>query len=276
MASAIVITGASSGIGAACAEYFAAQDYTVFAGVRKTADADKLREAIPGVQPILIDVTQPAMIAQAVQQVAEQVGAAGLMGLVNNAGIAYPGPLEYAPLEQVRQHMEVNVIGQVAVTQAFLPLLRQAGGRVVNMSSMGGVNSIPYFGAYCASKFALEGLNDALRLELRPFGIRVCIIEPGAVETPIWAKADGGGEMFADYPPEAWERYGRSMRWLQKSIPDMGGMPPERVARAVEHALTARRPRARYVIDWPSRLRAWLELLPVPWRDWLISRATQR
>ncbi|MFP4322432.1 MAG: SDR family oxidoreductase [Anaerolineales bacterium] len=275
MASSVVITGASTGIGAACAAHLAGRGFNVFAGVRKAADAERLAAQIPGVHPLFIDVTQPEVIAQAVQEVAQVAGS--LHGLVNNAGVAYPGPLEFAPLEDVRRHMEINVIGQVAVTQAFLPLLRPARGRVVHMSSMGGVNSIPYFGAYCASKFALEGLNDALRLELRPFGMHVSIIEPGAVRTPIWAKAEGDADaMFADYPPEAWAYYGRTLRWLQKTIPQMGGMPPERVARAVEHALTARRPRARYVIDWPSRLRAWLEILPVPLRDWAIARAMQR
>lgn len=270
----LLITGASSGIGRACALYFAGQGWRVFAGVRQNADAERLRsQGGENLTPLFLDVTQAEQISEAAQIVAGELEGQGLTALINNAGIAFPGPLAYVPLADLEKHLAVNVTGQIAVTQAFLPLLRRAGGRVVMMSSMGGKNAIPFFGAYCGSKFALEGISDALRLELRPLGVRVIVLEPGAIDTPIWEKSAGeSGEMFGDYPPSAFDDYGKQLQGLGKSVTQMGGASVETVVAVVERALTVKRPKARYALDNFSRLRALIELLPTPLRDRLVAR----
>lgn len=192
---AVVITGAATGIGAACANRLAHTGFHVFAGVRKTEDGAALQQAIGDqVTPLLLDVTNGEQIAAAQAAVTTMVGERGLAGLVNNAGIAVGGPLEFMPLDEFHRQMEVNVYGALAVTQAFLPLLRQAKGRIINMSSIAGLAASPFLGPYAASKFALEALSDALRLELHPWEIEVVLIEPGNIATPIWQK----GLAFAD------------------------------------------------------------------------------
>ena len=185
----VVITGASSGIGRAAALPLDRQGVIVHAGVRKEEDAASLEaEASDRLVPVFIDVTDQDSISTAKAEVAAASGDRGLHGLVNNAGISVPGPLEFLPLEDLRKQLEVNVIGQIAVTQAFLPQLRRARGRIVNVGSIGGRTVTPFLGAYNASKFALEALTDALRMELRPWNLSVSIIEPGAVDTAIWEK----------------------------------------------------------------------------------------
>jgi NAD(P)-dependent dehydrogenase (short-subunit alcohol dehydrogenase family) len=272
---AVVITGASTGIGEACALYLDQHGFQVFAGVRKSADGEALRaKASANLTPLFIDVTDPAQIAAAVQTVAKAVASAGLGGLINNAGIALGGPLEFLPLSELRRQFEINVIGQVAVTQAFLPLLRQGQGRVVNMSSISGRVALPFFGPYSASKFALEALNDALRLELKPWGIEVICIEPGSVATPIWDKSLNKGDEIADnLPPASEELYGRKLAALRKAVVKTGqrGIPPEKVAAAVHQALTASRPKIRYVVGLDAKLGALIvKLLPDRLRDWLV------
>jgi NAD(P)-dependent dehydrogenase (short-subunit alcohol dehydrogenase family) len=181
---AVVITGTSTGIGRATAVRLAGMGFRVFAGVRKPADADELAQT-PGITPLIIDVTDPAIVSAAAETVASQTGSAGLRGLVNNAGITVPGPLEFLPLDDLRRQLEVNVIGPIAVTQAFLPLLRRGRGRIINIGSIGGKMSMPFLGAYHVSKFGMEALSDSLRQELRPWGIRVSLVEPGGVSTPL-------------------------------------------------------------------------------------------
>ncbi len=178
MVKTVLITGASTGIGEACALWLQDRGYRVFAGVRKSTDAEALQQKSKGhLTPVLLDVADEASIREAVQFVLTQEPK--LEGLVNNAGIAVAGPLEFVPLQELRRVLEVNVVGQVAVTQAFLPLLREARGRVVLMSSISGRVAAPLMGPYAASKFALEAIGDALRRELAPWGIEVSIIEPG-------------------------------------------------------------------------------------------------
>src|SRR5574341_29762 len=178
----IVITGASTGIGEACALYLDELGYRVFAGVRRPSDGETLKaKASARLTPVVMDVTDVASIDRAVETVKQAVGSVGLAGLVNNAGIGVGGPLEVVPLADLRKQFEVNVIGQVAVTQAFLPLLRQGRGRIVNMGSIAGRVVMPFMGPYSASKFALEALTDAMRLEFQPWGIQVSIVEPGAI-----------------------------------------------------------------------------------------------
>jgi NAD(P)-dependent dehydrogenase (short-subunit alcohol dehydrogenase family) len=265
---AIVVTGASTGIGYACARLLDAHGYAVFAGMRRDVDAARLREgASERLHPLMLDVTDSASIATAAAEVAAAVGASGLHGLVNNAGIAVAGPLEFLPLSELRHQLEVNVIGQVAVTQAFLPLLRQGHGRIVNIGSIGGKLAGPMLGAYNASKFALEGLTDALRRELRPWNIPVAIVEPGTTATPIWQKSLAAGDsLAADLPPQTMELYGRAIegaRRVARHNAKGGGTPPDAVAQAVLHALTAPRPRTRYPVGREARIGAILaRLLP--------------
>ena len=176
----VVVTGASSGIGEACALRLDKLGFRVFAGVRREADSEALkRKASDRLIPIFLDITEASSIAAAVDVVAAAVGEAGLSGLVNNAGVVIAGPLEFLPLDQICKQFEVNVIGQITVTQAFLPLVRQGHGRLVNIGSLAGRVAMPFIGAYSASKFAMEALTDALRVELRPWKIRVSLIEIG-------------------------------------------------------------------------------------------------
>ena len=249
----VVITGASTGIGAGCAIGCAQQGMTVFAGVRNLQAGEALQaKEGAAIIPLQLDVTDDESIKRAADTVRQRVGGAGLAGLINNAGIAIGSPLEVIPLSQLRKQLEVNVIGQIAVTQAFLPLLRQAHGRIVNMGSIAGRGTIPMMGPYSASKFAMEALTDALRLELYPWGIQVSIIEPGAIATPIWDKADA-----LDLSPYEHTDYFESVRWMQEYAIRNGkkGLPAETVGKLTWHALTTPMPRVRYAIAGRRRLR---------------------
>jgi NAD(P)-dependent dehydrogenase (short-subunit alcohol dehydrogenase family) len=277
-----VVTGASTGIGRACALALHRQGWMVFAGVRRDADGDSLRrETSDRLHPVRLDVTDPDQVRQAADRVAGAVGASGLDGLVNNAGIAVAGPLEFVPPARLLRQLEVNVVGQVAVTQALLPLLRRARGRIVNMGSVSGLISLPFMGPYSASKFALEAVTDALRLELAPWGVEVVIVEPGAVATPIWDKSgQAAADLFAALPPEAGTLYGEVFEGLRAAVVAQGrrGIPPARVAQVVLRALTARRPRTRYVVAPGGRGRAvgLLRRLPDRTRDRWVLRSLPR
>ncbi len=276
-AGAVLITGASTGIGRACAEHLDGLGFTVLAGVRKQPDADSLRTAGAGrIQTLMLDVTDGESIDAAMRTV-DSAAPGGLAGLVNNAGIAIGGPAEFVALAEWRRVLEVNLLGQIAVTQAALPALRRARGRVVNMTSVGGRLAIPFFGPYHASKFALEATTDVLRMELRRFGVGVVAIEPGAVATPIWGKGrETSDQAIASMPVEAEQLYGAGLQALRRAIDDAerSGVAPIEVARAVEHALTARRPRARYVVGRDAKIRlAVARLLPTRLMDSAILRA---
>lgn len=271
----VVITGASSGIGYDAALYIAEQGFRVFAGVRKQGDAERLRK-IEHVIPILMDVTDEEMIKQAADQVAEVVGDAGIVGLVNNAGIAVMSPIEFIPIEDLRQQLEINTIGQVAVTQAFFPLLRQGKGRILNISSLSGTMVFPFMGAYAASKHALEAITDALRRELYRWEIDVISIEPGSVETPIWDKEEQSArQRINEFPPQAELLYGEQLRQMEKIVKETGrrGMPVRKISQVIHTALTAKKPKTRYFIvrrGWRMRL---LRLLPDRWQDAILRRA---
>lgn len=272
---AVVITGASSGIGYDATLYLTEQGFHVFAGVRKQEDADRLRE-INNVTPILIDVTDEAMIKKAALQVTDIVNEQGIAGLVNNAGIAVMSPLEFIPMGDLRQQIEINTIGQVAVTQAFLPLLRKAKGRILNISSLSGTMVFPYMGAYAASKHGLEAITDALRQELYRWGIDVISIEPGSVETPIWCKEEQSARQRVNsFPPEAEELYGTQLRQMERVINRTGhrGMPVRQISEIIYEALIVKKPKPRYFIvkrGWRMRL---LRVLPERWRDAILRRA---
>jgi NAD(P)-dependent dehydrogenase (short-subunit alcohol dehydrogenase family) len=247
----VLVTGASSGIGrATAAELLRAGFARVFAGVRRAADGQALRAELgPALTPLTLDVTDAAAIAGAVTVVSDDVGAHGLDGLVNNAGIGVSMPIEDAPLEVVRRQFEVNVFGQIAVTQAFLPLIRRARGRIVNTGSVGSHITMPFGGLLCASKAAFRSLNDALRLELHPFGIHVAIVEPGAIDTPAVEKMLGDVEgTLRELRPGGAARYGAMLREFTRRAyeRERRGSPPEAVARVIRRALTDARPRACY------------------------------
>lgn len=271
----VVITGASSGIGEATARHLAGLGFEVFAGVRKDADAERVTSG--RVRPLKIDVTDQASVDAAAAEVSEAVGATGLAGLVNNAGIAIAGPLEFIEIEDFQRQLDINVVGQLRVTQAFLPLIRAARGRIVNMSSIGGRVAIPLVGPYNASKFALEGMSDALRRELRPWGIEVVLIEPGAVATPIWGKGEEQAEQLAqNAPAEVTERYGEVIEKIRSESAKNAteGVPPEQVAEAVARALTAGRPKTRYLVGRDAKTRAPMgRVMPDRLMDAAIGRA---
>jgi NAD(P)-dependent dehydrogenase (short-subunit alcohol dehydrogenase family) len=278
--SAVLVTGASKGIGQACALRLAARGHLVFAGVRRAQDGDILHDrGGQQIVPLILDVTDSAAIENATAAIAQRVGAEGLAGLVNNAGIALAGPLEFLPVSELRRQFEVNVIGQIAVTQALLPLLRKARGRIVNIGSIAGRSALPIVGAYAASKHALEALSDALRVELLPWGIQVALIEPGVIATPIWQTSiDTAERTLATLPDNARQYYGRIMDALKRRAQGgaVRGLPAERVAQVVEHALFDRKPRTRYVVGRDARVRLLLQKLPDRWRDRLIARRLER
>jgi NAD(P)-dependent dehydrogenase (short-subunit alcohol dehydrogenase family) len=272
----VLVTGASKGIGEACALRLARAGYRVFAGVRAAADGERLRAA--GLTPVPLDITDPGQVEAAARFVAAETGAHGLAGLVNNAGIAVAGPLEFLPVSALRHQLEINVIGQVAVTQAVLPALRRARGRIVFIGSVSGRSALPFTGAYAASKYALEAITDALRIELMPWGLHVSIVEPGVIATPIWDTSLAlGEELIASMPPSAVELYGSRLDGLRKrALRGRSGRDPDDVAQAVEHALSARRPRTRYLVGMDARLRILFLLLPTRLRDRIIAEAVKR
>lgn len=273
---AVVITGASSGIGEACALRLAEDGYRVFAGVRKVKDGGALRKKAKGlVSPVRLDVTDPELVRAAVEAVGAEVGESGLAGLVNNAGISVMGPLESLPLDEMRRQLEVNVVGVVAVTQAFLPLLRQGQGRIINMGSLSGMMAAPFLGAYSASKFAIEAITDALRMELAPWNIHVSIVEPANTATPIWEKPEATGKALAKLPREQRALYEEPLARMREAMERMAreGAPPEDVAKVVSEALSARSPKARYFVGADQRLATTvMKMLPDWVQDSLVMR----
>jgi NAD(P)-dependent dehydrogenase (short-subunit alcohol dehydrogenase family) len=275
MGGAVVVTGASTGIGEASTRELARLGFDVIAAVRKAEDAERARSE--GHRAVLLDVTDQGTVDKARAEVEEAVGSAGLAGLVNNAGVAISGPVEFVPPEELARQLDINVIGQVRVTQAFLGLLRAGRGRIVNMSSIGGRMALPLVGPYNASKFALEAISDSLRRELRGQGIEVVVIEPGAIKTPIWQKGNAAAdEMLAGAPPEAERLYGPMIEALRAEtvkIEESRGLPPEDVAKAVGEAMTASKPKTRYLVGRDAKLRAAMaKRLPDRLMDRLIAR----
>ncbi|HWG51638.1 MAG TPA: SDR family oxidoreductase [Candidatus Acidoferrales bacterium] len=254
----VVITGASSGIGRASVSQMIEAGWRVFATVRKPGDAERLRsESGPNVTPVMMDVTDRLSVMAAAAQVAPQVPGRGLNALVNVAGVGRVRPVESIAPADLQEIFDINVFGQLAVTQAFLPLLRTARGRIVNISSVGAHIAVPFGSLINASKAAFGIFNDTLRLELRPFGIAVSVIEPGAIRTPAVNKTLGDIEsIIASLPPDAAARYGEMLLgFVSRAYErEMNGSSPDVVADAVRHALTARRPRIRYRVGKHARL----------------------
>jgi NAD(P)-dependent dehydrogenase (short-subunit alcohol dehydrogenase family) len=276
----IFVTGASKGIGEACTRRLAERGHHVFAGVRNEADGAALRRAAPeNITPLIVDVTNTAAIQAASHTIDEVTGSAGLNGLVNNAGIAVAGPLEFLPIDELRHQLNVNVVGQIEVMQAVMPAIRRATGRIVFMGSIAGRSAMPLLGPYAASKHALEGLADSLRVELLPWGIHVALVEPGVIATPIWDTSLASATQTRTRMPElATERYGWIIEALTKRVQSgtVRGLPPGRVADAVEHALFAEKPKTRYLVGRDARLRAFFQNLPDRWRDRIISKQLEK
>src|SRR6266851_4290600 len=266
---AVLITGASSGIGAACALHLDQLGWHVFASVRTEQDADALQhKASDRLTPLFLDVTDAGSITAA-------VGTAGLAGLVNNAGVVVAGPLECLPANELQAQFAVNVLGLVAITQAFLPLLRQGQGRIVNMGSLAGKVAFPLWGPYAASKFAVEALTDALRMELLPWHLMVSLVEPFVIATPLWKKI--APRLSENSTQDAQRLYGPLLSYVDDSMPRTGqsGLPADNVAKAVVHALTAKTPKTRYVVTKPglSLMIRLLRLLPDRIRDRLLRQS---
>jgi NAD(P)-dependent dehydrogenase (short-subunit alcohol dehydrogenase family) len=250
----VVITGASTGIGRASALRMARAGFDVLAGVRREEDGAALRADDGRIEPALVDVTDAGQIAA----LAERVGGAPLAGLVNNAGIAVAGPLEGVPLDEVRRQYEVNVFGLLAVTQALLEPIRAGRGRIVNVGSIGGRINTPFVGPYSSSKAAVRSLSASLRRELRPWGIQVALVEPGALDTPIWRKGEEGAqETIAELPERVRTLYARPLEALVAATRKIAASAasPDDAAQAIEHALTAERPRTLYTVGRRARLQ---------------------
>ena len=262
----VLISGASSGIGRHCALSIARAGFNVFAGVRNAEVGKQLeKEASGRIEKIHLDVGDIKSIESAAQQLKSE----NLYALINNAGVAVLGPLEYIPVAEIRTQFEVNFFGHISVTQAFLPLLRQTtGSRIINMSSISGFLSFPFYGAYASSKFALEAFSDALRRELAPWSIQVISIQPGNIKTPIWEKSfQSAQSIAATYPPEAGFYYPNNI------IESQGGSasltPPSAVSRAVLKALSSKHPKAHYRVGLSAlKYAIYSRLLPT----WLLDR----
>lgn len=279
MLSAVLVTGASTGIGFACVQMLANAEFIVYAGVRSERDAQRLAQVHGNVRPVLLDVTVPEQITAAAQVL--RAADLPLRGVVNNAGIAVAGPLEYIPIAEFRRQFDINVFGGLAVTQAMLPLLRASGeGRIVFMSSVSGQIAPPFVGPYASSKFALEALADSLRMELQSFGIAVSVVQPGNVRTPIWQKGrDAKDALVAGMPQEALTHYGEAVEALVRVTEheERTGIEPGIVAQAVLHALRDPKPKARYPVgNPPAWQRRFASLLPERVRDRMILKTVTR
>ena len=260
---AVVVTGASTGIGRATALLLDRKGYTVFAGVRKEQDAKSLSDAgSERLTPITIDVTKERSIASARDKVGEAVGEGGVVGLVNNAGVGNGGPVETLDLQDLRDVLEVNLVGQVAVTQAFLPLVRAVKGTIVFIASIGGRIASPFMSPYNTSKFAVEALGESLRSELAPWDIDVVVVEPGSINTPIWSKgAETIDEQTDKMSDDAKRLYGKQLERMEKVLFETAsrGISPEKVADVIQKAIASDKPKHRYLVGTDAKIAARLK-----------------
>jgi NAD(P)-dependent dehydrogenase (short-subunit alcohol dehydrogenase family) len=274
----VVITGVSTGIGWGTTKTLIQKGFRVFGSVRKTQDAERLQKELgKNFVPLIFDVTDEPAVQAAAQEVREQLNEQTLFGLVNNAGIAVPAPLIHQDTDDFRHQIEVNLISVLIVTKAFVPLLgsdhslKGKPGRILNISSVGGVRGGPFLGAYVASKHGLEGFSETLRRELMLYGIDVIIIGPGAIATPIWDKAEQ-----LDTSLYAHTEYFESGQRVQKYMIEDGrrGYPPEKVGEVVWHALTTPKPRVRYAVIPGNPVRNFIQsLLPKRTLDNIIAKS---
>jgi len=272
----VVVTGTSTGIGAATAMHLVENGFHVFAGVRSDEDGEAIASSAPGgVTPLIIDVTDEGTISAAAATVTDAVGDRGLAGLVNNAGIGKPAPIEFQPMADFRTQLEVNLFGPVAMVQALLPLVRRGSGRIVNVGSIGGILVLPLNGAYSASKFGIRAISDALRLELRQWGIHVSLIEVAPVKSAIFGKTfaelDGLEELLG---ADAYRLYAGQIAAVRKAVEkaEADAEPPLVIAEVVAEALTSARPKARYLAGHGGRQTEAAALLPDRARDAVLVR----
>jgi NAD(P)-dependent dehydrogenase (short-subunit alcohol dehydrogenase family) len=272
----VVVTGASTGIGYASAKLLIATGFRVFGSVRNKADADRVsKELGANFTPLLFDVTDEQAVKNAASQVRAALGGETLAGLVNNAGVSVPGPVLEVPIADFRRQLEINVVGQLIVLQAFAPMLgadpslKGAPGRIVMISSVAGKRALPFAGPYSASKHAVEGLSESLRREMMLFGIDVIVIGPGPIKTPIWEKGEK-----VDLARYCNTPYFEPMKKMRAGMQAMGaaGLPAEDVAQLVLHALTGRKPWTRYTITPGHTTRMLMGLLPKRMQDRMIAK----
>jgi NAD(P)-dependent dehydrogenase (short-subunit alcohol dehydrogenase family) len=272
----VLVTGTSTGIGAAAALHLAEQGFEVFAGVRRDADGEALRERASGeLTPVTLDITDGAQIAAAVERVTAAVGARGLAGLVNVAGIVKPAPLEFQPLADFREQLEVNLIGHLAVTQAFLPLIRQGHGRIVNVGSIGGLVVLPVHGAYSCSKFGMEALSDALRLELRQWRIPVSLVDPGATESAIFGKTLAAiDDLEQTLGTSGYGLYADQIAGIRKLVAKTAAdaAPAKELAETIFEVMTHDEPKSRYFSGKGAREAELAARMPDHLRDKAIAK----
>jgi short-subunit dehydrogenase len=276
----VLITGASTGIGYTSAKYLLEKGFFVFGSVRKSSDAEKLENDFgKNFKALIFDVVDETAIKNSVPIVQEIVGQNGLAGLVNNAGIAVSGPMQNVTTEQLRYQLDVNVLGVHRVTNAFLPLLgatencSHEPGRIIQISSVNGILSPPFTGPYAASKFALEAMSDALRRELVLFGIKVIIVQPGPIKTPIWSKALSNEVIdYADTP------YARILSKRAKSLKKIAAaaIPSEEVAKIVHTGIAGKNPKIRYLVAKKSWQYKLFSMLPDKWLDNATTKAMKK
>lgn len=274
---AVLITGTSTGIGRHAALRLDQLGYQVFATVRKEQDAVSLRaEASKSLTTLMVDVTDSSSIYQASELLQHELGERGLWGLVNNAAVGFLSPMEFAPLDDFRKLYEVNVFGVLEITQKFLPLIRLAKGRIVNISSTASSVVAPFHGPYSSAKLALNGITDALRLELKPLGVQVSLVIYGSVQTPIWDKAgEISSQIATDFPPTASELYGKNLRKLRVYFNTMGrtGIKIEQSFPPILHALSAKNPKPHYYVGMDAHLHYLLRrVFYGRIGDWIILR----
>jgi NAD(P)-dependent dehydrogenase (short-subunit alcohol dehydrogenase family) len=274
MSRTVLITGTSSGVGRACAEEMAGRGWRVLAGVRKEEDAEQVRALSPDrIEPVILEVTD----LDAIAALPDKVGGE-LHGLVNNAGLAMAGPLEYLPIEDVKRQLDVMLLAPFALTKAMIPALRAARGRVVMIGSIGGRTTLPFNGPYHAAKAGIDGFAGSLRQELAPFGVHVALVEPGSIKTEIWGKAIEAGDKLRESLPEQGRRdYGERVERMAKAAADADrrGIAPQKVADVVAHALTDEKPKTRYLVGVDARVQATLRaVLPDRALDRVLGRVS--
>ena len=278
MAKTILVTGASTGIGWATSLELAEKGWRVFAAVRKEADAKKLREASSNkITPVIMDIVDYESVKRGAREIENALGGAGLDALFNNAGISVQGPLEIIPIELFEQQIRVNVFGHIFVTQTFLPLIRKAQGRIVFTSSESGKITLPLMAPYSASKFALEAVANAFRIELRPWKIRVSSVELQTIKTPMWEKIDTSTEkLIASLPQQARDLYQNELKTLSVFPKWQAGMgiSMKKAVRVIIRALSARSPKARYLVGYEARLLIYSHAITPTWMmDWIASKS---
>jgi len=274
---AIVITGTSTGIGKACALYLDKLGYEVYAGVRKQADGNDLKkEASSRLTPIVLDVTDTDSISSAVSIIDKETGG-NLFGLINNAGIGRGGALEVTPVTEMRKLMEVNVIGLMVVTQSFIPMLRKAKGRIINIGSTSGYLAFPGASLYSASKFAVRAITDSLRLELKPFGISVSLISPGAIESAIWEKgSEYKIKLRKTVNPHIAELYAQLRKFGDRLNKEVKKIPAIEVAKVVANALKLNKPKRYYFVGNDVKGAEKISKMPKALLDWIILKRIRK